>query len=133
MDEDQQRLGVLSGFGLPAPRRHLSARWRLDRGEIPLDDTAASWVRTAPAEVISLDHYRQLKQRRLRGERALDLAVGILLCSLQVIVLLLNGGLTQPVLALATLSICVLGSLLLVLAPAAPAQHLIKRRLHSVR
>lgn len=82
-----------------------------------MDDSAAALVVGGTAEIISLAGYRELNQRRARRERALNIGLGMLLCSLQAIILLLSGGFARPWLAAATLAICALLSLLLALSP----------------
>ena len=66
-------------------------------------------------EAISLRRYRQLRDSEDHRDLTASVVVGSILCSLQVTVLLLSGGLEQPVLAGATLAFCLGVAWLLVL------------------
>ncbi|PZS24509.1 MAG: hypothetical protein DLM58_24595 [Pseudonocardiales bacterium] len=62
-------------------------------------------------EAKSLRRYRQLRRRRKRGDRIAVLVLASLVCGLQAVLLFLTGGGSQPLLAAATLLICLVALL----------------------
>lgn len=70
-------------------------------------------------EAISLRRYRDLRRGRGRRDRTAVLAVGSLLCFLQVVIVLISGAAEQPLVAAVTLAICLGLLLLLTYSPSA--------------